>query len=200
MNHLCHIFLSQGDPELLIGNFIGDMILPSEKKHLPPGIQKGIELHYFIDKTVDQHPVYRSGMSILRASQKKYAPVVIDIFCDFLLVDQWSAFSAMEYEAYKHKIYGTIIASNPFVSEHRLYPRIVNMIKNDFLAAYVHSDRIPHVFSFLQRRAKFENNFNQAQQDYLEHYAELKEKFLTVFPEMVIATHQYIRDGIIPQN
>ena len=67
MNHLCHIFLSQGDPELLIGNFIGDMVLPGERRLLGPGIQKGIDLHYFIDKTVDQHPVYKSGIEILRS-------------------------------------------------------------------------------------------------------------------------------------
>jgi len=200
MNHLCHIFLSQGDPELLIGNFIGDMILPFEKKLLPPGVQKGIELHYFIDKTVDQHPVYKSGMGLLRSSQKKYAPVVIDIFCDFLLVEHWDAFSTIEYEEYRHRVYGTIIGSNPFASDHRLYPRIVNMIKNDFLASYIHHNRIPHVFSFLQKRAKFENNFDQALHDYLFHYEELKEKFLTVFPEMVMTTHRFIRDGLIPQN
>lgn len=200
MNHLCHIFLSQGDPDLLIGNFIGDMVLPAERKSLPPGIQKGIELHYFIDRTVDQHPVYKAGMDLLRSSQKKYAPVVIDIFCDFLLVDHWSAFSTMEYETYRHKVYGTIISSNPFESNHRLYPRIVNMIKNDFLASYSNHDRIPHVFSYLKKRAKFENNFELAHQDYLSNYDELKEKFLTVFPEMVLNTHRFIRDGAILQN
>lgn len=200
MNHLCHIFLSQGDPELLIGNFIGDMVLPVERRKLAPGIQKGIELHYFIDKTVDQHPVYRSGMELLRSSQKKYAPVVIDIFCDFLLVDQWDRFSTLEFEVYRHKVYGLIISNNPFGKEHRLYPRILNMINNDFLASYLHHDKIPHVFSFLKKRAKFENNFDQAQDDYLNNYEELKEKFLTVFPEMVLSTHRFLKDGVIPQN
>ena len=153
------------------------MVHPSEKKLLPHGIQKGIELHYFIDRTVDQHPVYKSGMNLLRSSQKKYAPVVIEIFCDFLLVDQWNVFSTMDYGDYRHKVYGAIIGSNPFAREHRLYPRIVNMIKIDFLASYVHADRIPHVFSYLQKRAKFENNFDQALRDYLNHYEELKENF-----------------------
>ena len=74
------------------------------------------------------------------------------------------------------------------------------MINNDFLAAYQRHDRIPHVFSFLKKRAKFENNFDQAEQDYLNNYEELKEKFLIVFPEMVMSTYRFLTDGIIPQN
>jgi acyl carrier protein phosphodiesterase len=193
MNHLCHIFLSSADPEIMFGNFIGDMIRPMEKPALSQTMQKGLELHHFIDHTVDGHPVYKEAIQLLRSSQGKYAPVVLDIFCDFLLTDHWAYFSVFSYAEFKEKIYRDLIRTNPFPADHTLYQRIHTMVDRDFLASYSHSDRIPRVFDFLKKRAHFPHRFDQALADYLQHYPSLKEKFLLVFPEMVRYAYEFIQ-------
>ncbi|MEP7267081.1 MAG: ACP phosphodiesterase [Saprospiraceae bacterium] len=185
MNHLCHIFLSQDHDDLLFGNFIGDMIHPIEKADLPEMIKKGIKLHYFIDSSIDTHPVYRSGIQLLRATQKKYSPVVIDIFYDFLLMDNWKEYSTLDYKEFRFGIYNKLAMANPFKSDHRLFQRIQNMIQKDFLSSYESSETIPQVFSFLKRRASFENNFDSALQDYHRLYPQLQIQFSEVFPEMI---------------
>ena len=58
MNYLAHIFLSGGQPDIMIGNFIADSIKGSKYSAYPTEIQKGILLHRQIDTTTDAHPLF----------------------------------------------------------------------------------------------------------------------------------------------
>ena len=86
MNYLAHAFLSLEDADLLAGNYLADLMHPKDVVELSPGVMRGIELHRFIDSYTDQHPEVRSCTRILHPVVHKYAPVVIDIYYDFLLV------------------------------------------------------------------------------------------------------------------
>ena len=45
MNYLAHLFLSEGTPESLIGNLLGDFVKGSAVNVYPEEIIKGIDLH-----------------------------------------------------------------------------------------------------------------------------------------------------------
>lgn len=91
MNILAHVYLSNREEELLIGNFIADFIKgdPAAPRHgLSPGVVTGIRLHRAIDGFTDAHPEVAAVRTLLRARCHKYAGVAVDVFFDhYLAVD-----------------------------------------------------------------------------------------------------------------
>ena len=90
MNFLAHIYLSGDDPNIQLGNFIGDFVkgrnLVEQFGH---EIAKGIELHRAIDEFTDKHPIVKLSKVRLREKYRHYAPVIVDIFYDHYLAKNW---------------------------------------------------------------------------------------------------------------
>lgn len=191
MNHLSHLFLSGDDPQILIGNFITDFLLPMEQRVVSDRLKHGIQLHLFIDHTIDHNPVFLQSIRLLKTRQERYAPVVADIYYDYLLVQHWHEFSLTDFFTFKSYCYSILMESAnleiPISAKHR----IKRMVENDFLSSYISVDLIPHTFSFIKKRAKFQNHFDRALDDFLAMREELEKQFLVVFPEMIEKTTQF---------
>ena len=56
MNYLAHAYLSFNHPGILAGNMINDYVKGKSQYDYPPIIQKGLQLHRFIDHFTDLHP------------------------------------------------------------------------------------------------------------------------------------------------
>lgn len=91
MNFLAHFLLSFDEEPLILGNYLADFMKGDAWKSLPPDMQKGVQLHRFIDGFTDQHPHTRAGIARLRSTAFRYAPPVLDILSDFLLTRHWKA-------------------------------------------------------------------------------------------------------------
>jgi len=85
MNFLAHLFLSFDNEDIMIGNFIADMIRNKDVSTFSEGVQKGIALHRKIDSYTDVHPIVKQGTKLMQPYHSKYSPVVIDVFYDYLL-------------------------------------------------------------------------------------------------------------------
>jgi len=79
MNFLAHIYLSQDDPNITIGNFIADGIRGKNYKSYPKDIQIGILLHRHIDTFTDAHPIVRQSTKRLHENYSHYSGVIVDI-------------------------------------------------------------------------------------------------------------------------
>jgi len=66
MNYLAHTFLSLGDEDILIGNFITDFINAKQARVLDERYQVGLDLHRKIDAFTDNHMEFRNGLNIQR--------------------------------------------------------------------------------------------------------------------------------------
>ncbi|MEX0290603.1 MAG: DUF479 domain-containing protein, partial [Flavobacteriaceae bacterium] len=93
MNFLAHIYLSFGDDEITIGNFIADSIRGKKYKHLPERVQKGVILHRAIDTFTDAHPTVRQSSKRLHENYSHYSRVIVDIFYDHFLAKNWKNYS-----------------------------------------------------------------------------------------------------------
>jgi len=112
MNYLAHCFLSCSDDNLLIGNMVADMIRNKDLENLDPAIVKGVMLHRLIDSFTDNHPTIRETSKLLHKRHGKYAPVVTDIFYDYILFQNWSSYSDMPFETFKAKVYHQITSAD----------------------------------------------------------------------------------------
>ncbi len=142
MNHVAHCLLSYPDEALLIGNFIGDYVKGSQWKCYPTAVQRGIQLHRFIDAYSADHVALREAVRYLRPFAGRFAAPVLDILCDHLLCRQWTAWGiAPEFNGFAEWAYSSLDCQRLYMPE-QLQRRWPNMLRGRFLHLYQSTDGI----------------------------------------------------------
>jgi acyl carrier protein phosphodiesterase len=185
MNFLAHIFLSFGDDEITIGNFIADSIRGNKYDHLPERIQQGIVLHREIDTYTDTHPIAKQSSKRLHANHGHYSRVVVDIFYDHFLARNWKTYSDISLDQYVSQFYELLDAHYPIlpVGVKKMMPY---MIGDNWLLNYQHIEGINRVLNGMYRRTKEKSNMNFAVLDLQEHYDLFENEFHAFFEELII--------------
>lgn len=184
MNFLAHLFLSKHDEELLIGNFIGDFVRKAEDVNYSEGIRRGLELHRKIDVFTDTHPAVRQSTRLLHERHHKYSPVLLDVYYDYLLAQNWESFSNQSLPDFTQNIYKTLekyIRLMPPVLQHRL----PLMIADDWLVRYGTFEGLDFTFSRMKRRASEPSHFDQAVDTLQLHLVPLDAHFQQFFPDAI---------------
>lgn len=196
MNFLAHIYLSGNDPNIQLGNFIGDFVKGRNlSEQFEPSIAKGIELHRAIDEFTDKHPVVKQSKVRLREKYRHYAPVIVDIFYDHYLAKNWDQFHTTFLPDYAEAIYKMILSRENILPE-KVKWMMPYMIKGNWLANYARIDGIGRVLSGMSRRTPYDSKMHQAVEDLQIHYADFEREFFEFFPELeqhakdFLSTHQ----------
>ncbi|MEG3858940.1 hypothetical protein QT974_07445 [Microcoleus sp. herbarium12] len=93
INYLVHLFLSDGTPESLIGNLLGDFVKGSAVNLYDREIRNGIDLHRKVDRYTDSHAIVRSSKSLVCSQRRRFAGVLVDVFYDRFLAKNWLEYS-----------------------------------------------------------------------------------------------------------
>jgi len=187
MNFLAHAFLSFGNPDILIGNMIADMVKGKQIESFPESIQEGIRIHRKIDAFTDEHPVNRKAMEVFRKSAGRYASPFLDVSYDhFLALDElntpnggWQTFSEKSYRQIEQ--YTGILPS-------RFYTMFMYMRNEDWFYNYRYKWMIERSFDRLKSRANYLDENACVFQDFELHYEEIKEAYKLFFPELKVYT------------
>jgi len=191
MNFLAHLFLTYNEEELTVGNYIADFIRNRHLSMFDDRVVQGVMIHRFIDQFTDTHPSVLASTRILHERHGKYAPVVIDVFYDYILTKNWHLFTDIELREFCDTTY-SVLNSNSELFPDYLRDITYRMIADDFLIKYGTIDGLNKTFYRIGRRAKFESNFESAVLDLEEHYDAINNGFLEFFPEIVDAVKQEI--------
>lgn len=184
MNFLAHCFLSCDKEELLVGNFMADYLRNREVAQYSPEIQAGITLHRRIDTFTDVHPEVLKGVRRLYPHHRKYAPVVIDIFYDFLLCANWHRYRSEPLPAFTQRTYGVLQRYLPLMPP-RLQQHLPSMIAADWLQSYGTEEGLAYTFERLQHRVSRPEQLTGAVDSLRRDYRLLNEEFNTFFPDVV---------------
>ena len=195
MNFLAHQYLSFGNPQLRIGNFIADFVRGNKLKTFTNPILKGIELHRKIDAFTDNHPIVKESVEILKPKQGKYSTVILDVYYDYFLAKNWSKFSDIPLTDFAKSVY------TDFTEHKKIFPlkmeRAVNsIIHHDWLTNYQYYEGIKNALQNIEQRASFDNNINNALFDLKALENELEQKFLLFFPDIVVMAKEFIKENI----
>ena len=184
MNFLAHMFLTYGDKELTVGNFVADFIRNRDFVLFTDKIVQGIRLHRHIDHYTDNHPEVLKSTRTLRERHSKYAPVVIDVFYDYILAVNWEKFTDMDMRLFADTIYMHL---NEYSEDFPIHLQNISsrMIADDFLLQYGKREGIEKTFSRIGKRAKFKSNFETAFLDLEKNFNEINEGFLKFFPDLI---------------
>lgn len=196
MNFLAHLYLSQNNTNIMIGNFIADHIRGNNYDKFSKEIQQGIFLHREIDTFTDAHKVVRKSKRRLHKRYRHYDGVIIDIFYDYFLAKNWATYSAIPLAVYTKSVYDLfdkISAELPLKSQQF----IKYMIEYDILFNYQYKEGIAKVLNGMNHRTKGKSQMNLAIEDLSLLEAELEEDFTIFFQDLVAFTNQKLKEIII---
>ncbi|WP_047245207.1 acyl carrier protein phosphodiesterase [Maribacter thermophilus] len=189
MNFLAHIYLSFGDKDITIGNFIADSIRGNKFDHLPKRIQKGITLHRHIDTYTDSHKIPKISSKRLHKNYSHYSRVIVDIFYDHYLAKNWNDYSDTPLEVFVDNFYDQLEENYAILPDgtKRMMPY---MISDNWLLNYANMEGISKVLNGMNRRTNNKSKMNFAILDLEEHYADFEKEFTMFFEELIIFSKQ----------
>lgn len=191
MNFLAHIYLSFGDDEITVGNFIADSIRGNKFKHLPDRVQKGIILHREIDTFTDTHPIPKISSKKLHINYSHYSRVIVDIFYDHFLAKNWNSYSDEPLAFFVNRFYD-LLEDNCAILPEGVQRMMPYMISDNWLLNYANLEGISKVLNGMNRRTKNKSKMNFAIIDLEEHYDAFELEFTAFFEELVVFSKQKI--------
>lgn len=191
MNFLAHIYLSFGDDEITVGNFIADNIRGNKFEHLPERVQKGIILHRKIDTFTDTHPIPKISSKKLHKNYSHYSRVIVDIFYDHFLAKNWNSYSDEPLALFVNRFYD-LLEDNYAILPDGVQRMMPYMISDNWLLNYANLEGIGKVLNGMNRRTKNISKMNFAIVDLEEHYDAFEAEFTVFFEELVVFSKQKI--------
>ncbi len=184
MNFLAHLYLSGNDEELIIGNFIADMVKGRQINSYSQGIIKGICLHRDIDHYTDAHTLVSKSKARLREKYRLYAGVVVDMYYDHFLSRYWAEYSQHPLKDYVGGAYA-ILKRNIAILPSRAKYILPIMTENNWLVNYADVGSLGRNFGGMARRTPFDSGMEGAVDDLLQNYQLFEDEFRAFFPELI---------------
>ncbi len=189
MNFLAHIYLSFGDDEITIGNFIADSIRGNKYTHLPLRVQQGIHLHRHIDTFTDSHKIPKISSKRLHKNYSHYSRVIVDIFYDHYLAKNWTTYSDIPLDVFVNNFYN-LLEDNYTILPDGVKRMMPYMISDNWIYNYANLKGIDRVLNGMNRRTKNKSKMNFAILDLEKHYSAFEEEFTTFFDELIVFSKQ----------
>lgn len=183
MNFLAHAYLSFGQKEILVGNFIADFVRGKEMEKYPKKVQLGIRLHRAIDTYTDSNPLVKQVQSFLTPRFGHYSRVISDVFFDYFLAKNWNNYSDTVLEQFSLDSYG-ILSSYPQELPEAFCRMFHWMRTQNWLYAYREPVGIQAALDGLSRRARFDSKMNESTQVLWEKEEEIEALFFVFFQDL----------------
>jgi acyl carrier protein phosphodiesterase len=196
MNFLAHLYLSGNNPEIMIGNFIGDFVRGRDLfGQFRYNIALGIELHREIDEFTDSHQVVLESKKRLRPKYRHYAPVIVDVFYDHFLAVHWADYHPQSLADFANYAY-LQLENHEAVLPERVLQMMPYMIKGNWLVNYAKSEGIHRTLTGMSRRTPYDSKMDEAIQELEKYYNEFDQEFSLFFPELKQLSDSFINSHI----
>jgi acyl carrier protein phosphodiesterase len=183
MNYLAHAFLSGGDANLILGNFIADHLRGNKFEHLHPQIIEGVMLHRQIDSFSDQHPRFRLCKRVFYNGFEKYSGILVDIYFDHFLARDFSEHSSIPLSSFSEEVYDVYL-KNRQILPIRSNRFLDYVISNNIYSAYALPNEINKVLFHLSHRISHGVRLDDSRSLFEENEPHLKENFDTFFSDL----------------
>jgi acyl carrier protein phosphodiesterase len=190
MNFLAHLYLSEDNEEVTLGNFVADSVKGNTLDHFPADVVRGIRLHREIDSFTDSHPVFRQSKARLSPKYRMFSGVIVDLYYDHFLAKNWNDFSDKNLAQFVGSTYKMLLKHYGIMPprSRRILPF---MIAQNWLVGYADFDKLARVFQGMSRRSRFESGMENAVDDLKLDYDAYEQEFRTFFPDIILHIEQY---------
>lgn len=195
MNFLAHIFLSGKDENLMLGNFIADMVKGRQIEKYNAEVVKGIKLHRKIDEFTDSHEYVTRSKDRIRDKYRHYSGVVIDMYYDHFLARNWDTYSREPIDTFVQSAYNVLL-KNYMMLPRRAKFMLPIMIGSNWLVNYADLNSFKRHMEGLARRTPYNSGMEHAVDDLKLHYEDFEQDFRDYFPQLM----QYVRSYLEKLN
>jgi acyl carrier protein phosphodiesterase len=183
MNFLAHIYLSNDNDFIKIGNFMADGIRGNDYLNYPDEIKKGIILHRYIDTFTDANKTFRISKQRLHERYGHYSGVIVDILYDHFLAKNWTKYSDESLTSFVFRFYQSL--EDNFEALTPKTQRILPiMIRENWLESYASIEGISHILFQMDYRTKFKSKMQFSVEELEAFYDEFENEFTLFFEEL----------------
>ena len=172
---------------------ISDFVKGRKKLDLPSEIQKGVELHRFIDHWTDQHAVTRELKTIFKPVYGLYSAPIIDVLYDHFLATDLEHFTIDRLDRFASETYTHLNDFTDHFPERfaRMFPY---MREQNWLYHYHSFYGVHQSLGGLKRRALYIDDIQPAFQLFEQEYKTIKAGYSMFFPDLYqIAYEEFLR-------
>ena len=183
MNFLAHLYLSEDNPKIIIGNFIADHIKGNRFTHLDTQNQKGIRLHREIDTFTDAHRITRISKGRLGKRHGLYAGIIVDIFYDHYLAKNWHDYSAIPLDIYVEAVY-QLLEDHKQILPKKTLEILPAMVRDNWLYNYRYKEGIKNVLIGMNDRTENKGKIDTAIKVLHQFDSDFENDFKLFFEEL----------------
>ncbi|NHZ93007.1 DUF479 domain-containing protein [Massilia sp. CCM 8733] len=184
MNYLAHIYLARYSDEAMLGALLGDFVKPSADGQFSAVTQAEILIHRKVDTFTDSHPVVLAAKSLFDGPGRRYSGILLDVFYDHVLAQQWARYSEVPLADFIAGFYGTL-RRQAAVLPPKLAELAPHMIEQDWLGSYQSYAGVDRAVRRISTRLSKNGDLMRAALDDLErHAAAIAGGFDVFFPEL----------------
>jgi len=184
MNYLAHLYLSGDDEKIIVGNFIGDYVKGKKYNEFPDGIRKGIWIHRNIDTFTDQHPRFKEAKKLLQPEFGLYSAVVVDLFYDHLLAQNWNFYSPLTLREFTKNIHAVLL-SHFYYLPGRVQGFLPSLIQSRRLESYASREGIQKSLEIMSRYTTLPAYSEEAINILAEKFSFFKSNFAFFMNELI---------------
>src|SRR5690606_38070472 len=166
MNYGAQQLLSFNHREIQIGNLFGEVVRGKDFENFEGNRRKGILLHREIDTFTDSHEIVKKSTQKFHERYGKYAPVIVDVIYDYILISNWKKFSDTPYSEFVSNCYDLFKKHfDEFPSDLQFI--VTHLLKHDWFMNYSSIEGIRQTLKGISQRSKFQNNISSAVEEML---------------------------------
>lgn len=180
MNYLFHLFLSGEDPEILVGNFMGDFVKGPLGGAYPPRLRLGIELHRHIDSFAQHQTDFTRSRLRLAKEFGLYRGVLVDLYYDHFLAVTWNDWSGEPLADYLNRVRKIVEGKRSQLPEQ--LQGLVPVIFEELLPSYREVEGVSKALERMAKRVKRVNPLASGGGELVRHYQGLQDDFTGFFP------------------
>lgn len=195
MNFLAHIYLSDNNDFIKIGNFMADGIRGNNYLNYPDEIKKGIILHRYIDTFTDANEIFRVSKHRLHERYGHYSGVIVDILYDHFLAKNWNKYSDESLTSFVYSFYKSLEDNFDILTPktQRILPI---MIEQNWLESYATIEGISKILYQMDYRTKFKSKMQFAVEELEMFYSDFENEFTLFFEEL----RNHVKEKLVELN
>ncbi len=151
MNYLAHLYLSDDDDLVRLGNLMGDFVKGRLQGKYPPDIERGIQQHRTVDRFAQDNVHFQTSWQRLDPDLRLIRPLLIDIFYDHFLAKNWDQLHPVPLNQFTRRVY-SVLEDQMAALPKKMQPVARRMIDLDWLSSYAELDTIDLVLKRMGRR------------------------------------------------
>ena len=187
MNYLAHAYLSGGNEDLLIGNFIADHLRGNDFTAYPEGVVQGILLHRKIDSFTDAHPLFKASKRFFYNGFEKYSGILVDIYFDHFLARSFHDYHPEDLDVFSLRVYAIYQNSQHLLPESSSR-FLTYLVKNNIYQTYAELSGIKTVLRHLSHRIGHQVALDESIELFLGAEKDLELNFTAFMKELRLSS------------